>query len=287
MVLSHCYLHGFATLIQDDTGNDHMTIEYSDLSDSRNLNGPNNGDHGNIWWWGSSYTVFRYNKVHNYNMEGLFMGWSTGRQHVNNEIYGNVFYDGVGAGGARGIEFRESEDSIPAQFTNIKIYNNTFYNMPLAAVRVMANVATSGCEFKNNLLGNASMSVENGGAGITEVNNIANATTVFMNYNSRNFHLGAPTQPGTVLPSPYNQDPDGLTRGAAGVWDIGAYEDRCSDQSCDSGFPRAVGFRPGGCRSKCHQRVHGAECRGRNAQRYRKRDNGLHELPPNCFGRNI
>jgi hypothetical protein len=38
------------------------------------------------------------------------------------------------------------------------------------------------------------------------------------------FHLGAATKPGVTLPSPFDVDPDGETRGADGIWDRGAYE---------------------------------------------------------------
>jgi hypothetical protein len=38
------------------------------------------------------------------------------------------------------------------------------------------------------------------------------------------FHLVQPTDAGQTLPSPFDVDPDGVTRGADGVWDRGAYE---------------------------------------------------------------
>ena len=214
-LVSHCYIHGVSTPFQDNKGNNYMTVEYSDLSDVREVGGI---DHGNIYWVGSSFGTFRYNRIYNYNMEGLYFGFST----VDWSIYGNIFYGGVYY--ARGIEFRQTQ-------TGTKIYNNTFVNLPLSAVRVMSDAgAVSGVEIKNNIFINAGISLENGGVGVTTANNLTLTTTGgFVNYNtsgSADLHLKAATTPGVTLPSPYDKDADGNTRGADGVWDIGAYEFR-------------------------------------------------------------
>ena len=39
-----------------------------------------------------------------------------------------------------------------------------------------------------------------------------------------NFHLTSATNNGISLPSPFNMDMDGKTRGSDGTWDRGAYE---------------------------------------------------------------
>ena len=217
MLVSHCYIHGVATGMQDSNGNNYMTVEYSNFSDIRSSN---SGNHDNIWWMGSSYGTFRFNKVYNFATEGIFLG---GGAHTGVEIYGNVFYDGVG--NARGVEFREADSGGPPPFTNIKIYNNTFVDLSTAAVRVMQNCSTSGVEIKNNIIVNSGgISLENGGNGVTQANNLTTTTSVFNNYTARDFHLAAATSPGSTLPAPYNTDLDGIIRGADGSWDIGAYE---------------------------------------------------------------
>ena len=38
------------------------------------------------------------------------------------------------------------------------------------------------------------------------------------------FHLVAPTEPGATLPAPFDVDPEGVPRGADGVWDRGVFE---------------------------------------------------------------
>lgn len=231
-LVSHCYIHGFSTLILTDSGSDYFTLEYTDMADVRNANlsGLGNIDHPNLWWLGNLYSTVRYNKFHNYSSEGIFFGGSPmPRAHGGDRIYGNVFYDGCPPYASRGIEFRGSETG-PASYTDIKIYNNTFYGLGMSAIRVMAGSATSGVEFKNNLLGDVGISIENGGAGITQSDNMSCDTSVFVNYTSRDFRIvpsSGPTYPrdkGGALASAYNTDPLGAIRGADGAWDIGAYE---------------------------------------------------------------
>lgn len=211
MVVSHCYFHGITTPLFDLNGNNYMTVEYSEFCDNRDEGGT---DHSNIYWVGSSYGIFRYNRVHNYNVEGLFFGGST----TGWQIYGNVFYDGVSV--ARGIEFRE-----PQSQRDMKIYNNTFVNLPLPAIRVMEASVCSGVDIRNNLMVNTGgIALQNGGSGVTSVNNVDSTTSAFVNHSADNYQLAGPTAAGTPLPSPYNVDVDGKIRGADGVWDVGAYE---------------------------------------------------------------
>lgn len=209
MVISHCAMHGFATFIQDNGGNANITVEYTDFYDNRSVG----EDHGNIYWVGSSGGTFRYNKIHNYNVEGVLMGLN----NSNWKIYGNVFYDGVNV--ARGVELYGGRSH-----TGTKIYNNTFVNIPLAAVRVESSASCSGVEIRNNLLLSASISMENGGAGVTSSGNISASTADFVGYAAKNFRLARATTAGMSLVSPYHQDPDGRTRGQDGSWDIGAFE---------------------------------------------------------------
>jgi len=210
MLISHCKLHGSATHIQDNSGNANIVIEYSEFYDCRSIG----VDHGNIYWIGSSGGTFRYNKVYNYNVEGLLFGLN----NSNWKVYGNIFYDGVSV--ARGIELYGGRTH-----TGTKIYNNTFVNMPLASVRVESDAVCSGVEIRNNLSYNSGgVSLENGGAGVTVSANLAAGASNFLNLSGKDFHLARATAPGTVLPAPYNVDFDGRIRGQDGVWDVGAFE---------------------------------------------------------------
>ncbi|MDW8309177.1 MAG: right-handed parallel beta-helix repeat-containing protein, partial [Verrucomicrobiales bacterium] len=210
MLISNCKLHGSATHIQDNSGNANIVIEYSEFYDCRSVG----VDHGNIYWIGSSGGTFRYNKVYNYNVEGLLLGLN----NSNWKIYGNIFFDGVSV--ARGIELYGGRTH-----TGTKIYNNTFVNIPLAAVRVESDAVCSGVEIRNNLIYNSGgMALENGGAGITTSANLTAAASDFLNPAAKDYRLARPTAPGTVLPAPVDMDFDGRPRGADGVWDVGAFE---------------------------------------------------------------
>jgi len=55
-------------------------------------------------------------------------------------------------------------------------------------------------------------------------NKQVSAGNPFVNSNARDFRLAAPTLPGISLPSPFNLDSNGNTRGSGGVWDRGAFE---------------------------------------------------------------
>lgn len=209
MLISHCALHGSATHIQDNSGNANIVIEYSDFYDCRSVG----VDHGNIYWIGSSGGTFRYNRVWNWNVEGLLLG-------LNNtgwKIYGNLFYDGVNV--ARGIEFYGGRSH-----GGTLVYNNTFVNVPLAAIRVESSASCSGVQIMNNLTLSASISMENGGSGISSANNGTATSASFVNMAAKNFRLAKATQAGTTLPAPYNTDPEGRVRGQDGVWDLGAFE---------------------------------------------------------------
>ncbi len=46
----------------------------------------------------------------------------------------------------------------------------------------------------------------------------------FTDWVNLNFHLAGATTAGTTLASPFNVDPDGITRGADGTWDRGTYD---------------------------------------------------------------
>ena len=107
--------------------------------------------------------------------------------------------------------------------TNAQVYNNTFAGISQGYSCTVKVVAGSNNFVRNNLWYN--VSVPTGCAGAATCSNNAAITNAaqFVNAALGNFRLASPTVAGMTLPSPFNIDPDGKTRGA-GVWDIGAYE---------------------------------------------------------------
>ena len=157
-------------------------------------------------------------------------------------IYGNLF--------ANGTEYsRVLESQYRAQY-RIYFFNNTIANTGFLAIRGSgtANGGTwdPSCVSSNNVLFNsgASSGVGFGVGGdnynITDgttsgANSISGAvSSMFVNNNGRDYHIGSvvsaahPKDKGVALAAiaghTLNVDMDGNTRGADGVWDIGAYE---------------------------------------------------------------
>lgn len=208
-LLSNCALHGGETLIQWEKGNNAI-IEYCDFYDNRSTA---SNWHSNIMYITGTSTnvIFRYNKIHNYNVEGLFVTGYGGSNSGNWYIYGNVFYDGVDV--ARGLELRQDYS-----YGAFYFYNNTCINLPVGCVNILGS--TTGSQGRNNIGYNAGF---NWGR-MSNSNNSSVPSSIFVNYSAKNFDLASPTEAGYSLPSPYNVDPNGKIRGADGVWDMGAYE---------------------------------------------------------------
>ena len=211
-LMSHSACHGGETLIQWERGNN-AVFEYNDFYDNRSTA---SNWHSNIMYiTGNSQNVtFRYNKVHNYNVEGLFVTGYGGSGSGNWYIYGNVFYDGIDV--ARALELRQ-DYSYGAFF----FFNNTCINLPVGCINSLG--PTTGSIARNNIIYNAGMGGTTYGSWVTSDNSSVSINQ-FVDYSTDNFHLASATLTGYSLASPYNVDMDGNTRGADGTWDRGAYE---------------------------------------------------------------
>jgi hypothetical protein len=158
--------------------------------------------------------------------------WDGGAGNFDNvDIYGNLFWNtkeipytnaGILVGGDNGV------NAAGAGANNINIFNNTFAGLTHALIIVRSD--TGNCNIQNNLWydnvqGNSA--TVQGGSGNTVNNNIAAGSNPFASYThygaSADLHLNAAIA-GITLGSTYNLDLEGQTRGADGVWDVGAYE---------------------------------------------------------------
>ncbi|MBP6858642.1 MAG: fibronectin type III domain-containing protein [Candidatus Pacebacteria bacterium] len=216
-----------------------ITIENNKIYD----NGAANSAqwHGNLMIVnGSDGMIFRNNEVYNWQVEGLYPWGSTSR---NWYVYGNVFHDGIGGKNGsthRFLELRSYSGSVT--HGPFYVYNNTITNSWAAITRGDTTVYWSADSVvRNNLVYN----VANGGIGYLPVNASNNYTASTDPFQAGTFKLAAPLKvsglaaPGipvsnvpTVLKNPdgtsivtdFNLDPARKTRGADGVWDVGAYE---------------------------------------------------------------
>jgi hypothetical protein len=176
------------------------------------------------------------------NPQGL-RGWS---------IYGNLFIGSVGSNGVIGTGTSGSVGAGPG----LKIYNNTFVNIPgsylfhqCSSATGCAGVSAGGSVITNNLIysgyGEIELGTAYGGPAITHSYNTYFATTgsilagtaiqtgssnPFVSYSATccggDYRLadGTTVNAGTTLAAPYNYDRTGVLRGGDGVWDRGAYE---------------------------------------------------------------
>jgi hypothetical protein len=150
----------------------------------------------------------------------------------NMQVYGNVFYK-TNTYQSQGIDTYNSNAVIlfggdgssvvgpPAN--NARIYNNTIagHRGDQAIVKLLGS--GTGNECRNNLWANVT-----GGTGVTGscagANNLVLNDTPFVSYANGDFRLSRAVGAGTSLSAPYNVDRLGNSRGADGLFDIGAYE---------------------------------------------------------------
>ena len=184
--------------------------------------------HGNLMIVnGSNGIVFRNNDVYNWQVEGLYPWGSTSR---NWYVYGNVFHDGYGGKNGSTHRFLELR-SYSGNVTHgpFYVYNNTITNAWAAITRGDTTVFwSSDSVVRNNLVYN----VAGGGIGYLPTNSSNNVTASSNPFASGTFKLAAPIA-GVSVPNvttvlgpvtTFEKDPVGATRGADGVWDVGAYE---------------------------------------------------------------
>lgn len=222
VTISHCLLDGwqglFMTKGQSGTAYSNWIVEYNVL-----LNGfsssANHGEWINPNERPLSNAIIRYNIFRGYSGTAGQTGTIVANNSDNNGamIYGNVF-DSLLVG--NGVITGTSSGNL----NNAVVYNNTFLNTTVAADNPIGGSGQgSGNVAYNNLIYNMSASV---GAGFAHDYNAYFSTTntpseahgqvassnPFANLAAGTYLLASDTAPWTPLPSPYNIDPNGLTR---------------------------------------------------------------------------
>ena len=172
--------------------------------------------------WAIYGNVFMYTPGNPYNRTGVGDGAivclddSGNKEYATNwKIYNNTFINIPGY--SSGIEFGASPVSGVPNNQNVLVYNNFWWGNPAPASQVLG--ACTGCVSDYNRFDGTS-----GGTGSHSQINSTASQSVFVNYSGKDFRLTAATAAGLAQVSPYNVDANGLTRGADGVWDMGAYE---------------------------------------------------------------
>ena len=201
--------------------------------------------HGNCFIDTESPNVtIRYNVFHDFRGTAcITMRGAVGVPVDNWTIYGNLFRSTIGntdSGVGNGIIY-----CLFVGCTNVKIYNNTtVFNLTSGQSGVNWKVGNTGTpNIQNNLwygiTAGLTMTLPDGSTedyntalnspigaftGPNDVLTASGAADPFVSSDGGDSHLTAATTTGITLSSPYTTDPDGLTRGADGVWDRGAFE---------------------------------------------------------------
>ena len=187
-------------------------------------------------WGGSNGIQFAYNMfAYSAGTGGLIFDNHENPNGAGMQVYGNVFYDANGTwqGGNGAIGGWTGANG--EQYHNVSIYNNTFYNLAIAPLGNLSQIYSGNTVYNNIFYNTATVqfnvygthdynySINSGSLG--EAHGQSSPTTnPFVSVSGLNFGLLADTNAGIALASPYNLDPFGVTRGASGVWDRGAYQ---------------------------------------------------------------
>ena len=193
-------------------------------------------------------TTFRYSLFTDVESTGGIMWDNRGNTNAHLYIYGNVFYKDPNREWNYGNGVVAGWTTSTALFSNVHVYNNTFINIP---GNVFGSYYASGAynatnnEVYNNIFYNSSSPgytntfadsgkiwnvhnynhyINSGGTHSEANGTSATSGDPFVDYIRYNFNLSTATTAGVSLSSPFNTDPNGITRGGDGVWDKGAYE---------------------------------------------------------------
>jgi len=245
------YQHLYSTHTQD------WIIEYNYMArnDVDWIGGRPSNQGTGIFDYGSDNWIIRYNIFEDMSGTG-FIDVKKNANHDNDNwaIYGNVFWYTPGYNYAGGLGngviviggFNCTEET-PCATTNMKVYNNAFVNLRGGSVGVFLESYPStnnwvynniffdternwngmfwSCEHSHNSFisntggwSDATIAASEPGTGY------AGTDDPFTDWVNMDFTLKSATTAGNTLASPYNQDWTGVTRGADGLWDRGAYE---------------------------------------------------------------
>lgn len=252
--LSYCWLHdaGLLNLGVEEANN--LLVEYCVLERNGQADvAEGNGEHSEIYAATTTAMdnhIFRYNVIRDWRSTGgliLHTANNPGAGITNFKVYGNVFtttgYFPAPSEGedANGVIGAESNSGPHTAF----VYNNTFVNITYGTL-VLAIGTYNARQIRNNIFYSARTCNPSGGSclgagaqlgaghdynwffdsGTQSESNIQNGTgDPFVDLPNGNYHLAAATDAGdTTIGNEFGTDPDGVTRGADGIWDRGAFE---------------------------------------------------------------
>lgn len=242
ITLSEVYFHDLTAspiLIQNLAS---WTLERSVLA--RNRSTPQMHASG-VCVYNATSAIFRYNRFEDIEGTGIITVYSPSG---GVEVYGNLF---LGTANPNYVATGISHGTVSDNFSEIQgllFYNNTIVGLQglNSGVSLFSATSTGGLAYDNLFYNNAVWArLPEGSQGFHDYNSLLNTQYAygtnpspnevqtnsgspdpFVDSSAMDFHLNGPTAPGLPLPLPYRIDPDGILRGADGLWDHGAYEFR-------------------------------------------------------------
>src|SRR3990167_363099 len=235
LLIEYCYTHGFwpdpFVLGDRDFPANGITVQYCFVDQNRtssNFHGQSFADHS------ASNVTIRWNRFRNPEGTAVYtvIGW--GQVLSGLYIYGNTVWNTTGYTGGGVSAFVEIIQT--ATISTIRVHNNTLYNVKwwprivhywaTGSDRLAYNNAWVNCSGLAS--GNDNFTLDwnyfNNTAHAVEANEQTATGAVFVNPGADDFRLLAATTAGNNVGAPYNVDVLGVTRGADGTWDRGAYE---------------------------------------------------------------
>lgn len=244
VLIENCYFYDFidedgAGSIQSDGfkvyGANGFTVRYCLFHDTPGTGscwfGAGDSDTGmadnsvdNVYIYGNVFITSPDKTAGNYNHTVGITGDATDTDSVDTfYVYNNTFINLNGLTANAGVRIGTDWGGI-SSVTDFKVFNNLFYDVQNDAVATQFfNGVTSRdsnwfyeCRLANVL----SDSILARG----ETNGQVGKSDPFLDWPNKHFSLTSATNPGVILPAPYNVDMFGNNRGADGVWDRGAIE---------------------------------------------------------------
>lgn len=191
--------------------------------------------------------IFRYNIIE--NTEGTAFGWavlngsgskSSANTATGLQIYGNILRSVSGADTAAAIIYVANDGSNLNYVDNLSYHNNTHVNCLIDVALIYSDVAGTNNAVSNNVFYNSGAAgggysnpgtlsynwywntANSGDSGTGKTVCLSSCSALFVSVPT-DMHL-ASALAGTSLGASYQTDFDGVTRGADGTWDRGAFE---------------------------------------------------------------
>ena len=235
ITLSRCAFHNSVPTGFQGAGADNITIEYCNIGPTWGKQAIRGGNNALSTGW-----IIRYNKFWRSSQTDPDDGtsgitadvsiWDSGGTHPDgfndHQIYGNWFWNDQSGGRNSVVNIGgDGGGWIGGRGSNNKIYNNTIVGIPEDSVFPdLLLIGGTGNIIRNNLFYDV---ISSSASANTTSNNTEVVSNPFVDYANLDLRLSGATTAGFDTGSELagnDVDALGVTRGADGTWDLGAYE---------------------------------------------------------------